>query len=217
MTTGGEGLAVLWTPLRVLAAINSVLLWIGRQGAWIALVIMVFAILAQVFWRYVLSNPLPWPEEAARFFMLWMVGLIAPSGYRWGGFVAIDLLPRMLPVRAGMVLNIAILAVSLVVLVVAVQLGWKDVTGFGGQFASASLWVPVHFDYVWKDTLLPTEIAYVPEPEKIAKKYMMVSLVIGLALMVLINIELILRSLIKLLDPGAEVDPDPEMMAAGAD
>ena len=25
--------------------------------------------------------------------MLWMTGLMAPSAYRWGGFVAIDMLP----------------------------------------------------------------------------------------------------------------------------
>jgi len=33
---------------------------------------MVIVILLQVFFRYVLNNALPWPDELARFLMLWM-------------------------------------------------------------------------------------------------------------------------------------------------
>ena len=55
---------------------------------------MVIVILVQVFFRYVLNNALPWPDEVARFLMLWMTGLIAPSAYRWGGFVSIEFLER---------------------------------------------------------------------------------------------------------------------------
>ncbi len=40
---------------------------------------MVVCILIQVFFRYVLNNALPWPDEAARFLMLWMTGFIAPQ------------------------------------------------------------------------------------------------------------------------------------------
>ena len=58
---------------------------------------MVIVILVQVFFRYVLNNALPWPDELARFLMLWMTGFIAPSAYRWGGFVSIEMLPQLLP------------------------------------------------------------------------------------------------------------------------
>lgn len=57
-----------------------------------ALSVMVAVIILQVFFRYALNSSLPWPDEAARFLMLWMTGLIAPSAYRWGGFVAIDII-----------------------------------------------------------------------------------------------------------------------------
>ena len=80
-----------------LEKINTFFLRIGRQFAWIAIFLMVVVIMIQVFFRYVLNNALPWPDEVARFLMLWMTGLIAPSAYRWGGFVSIDMLERFLP------------------------------------------------------------------------------------------------------------------------
>ena len=88
---------ILLTIFKILEKINTFFLRIGRQFAWIAILLMVIVILVQVFFRYVLNNALPWPDEVARFLMLWMTGLIAPSAYRWGGFVSIDLLERFLP------------------------------------------------------------------------------------------------------------------------
>lgn len=43
--------------------------------------VMTAVILVQVFFRYFLSNALPWPEEAARFMMVWMTFLVLPYGY----------------------------------------------------------------------------------------------------------------------------------------
>ena len=88
---------ILLSFFNILEKINTFFLRIGRQFAWIAIFLMVIVILVQVFFRYVLNNALPWPDEVARFLMLWMTGLIAPSAYRWGGFVSIDLLERFLP------------------------------------------------------------------------------------------------------------------------
>ena len=79
--------------LRAMASVNTILLRIGRNIAWVALALMVVVILLQVFFRYVLNNALAWPDEAARFLMLWMTCLIAPSAFRWGGFAAIHMLP----------------------------------------------------------------------------------------------------------------------------
>jgi TRAP-type transport system small permease protein len=77
-----------------LGLVNSMLLWLGRWIGAICLGLMVVAILAQVFYRYVLNNALPWPEEASRFLMLWSTGLMAPTAFRRGGFVAIDMIIR---------------------------------------------------------------------------------------------------------------------------
>ena len=68
--------------LKSLVLLNTFILRIGRHLAWIAIGLMVVIILVQVFFRYGLNSALPWPDEAARFLMLWMTGLIAPSAYR---------------------------------------------------------------------------------------------------------------------------------------
>ena len=125
--------------------IEAVLTWIlrlGRVVGWIAIGLMVIVILTQVFFRYVLNNALPWPDEAARFLMLWMTAVIAPSAYRWGGFVAIATVPERLGRRAGLVLNLILLGVALAVLIVAVQLGLKHVSS-GWLFNSSTLKLPL--------------------------------------------------------------------------
>ena len=48
---------------------------VGRWISIVAIALMVLAILIQVFFRYVLNSALPWPDEAARFMMLWLTGL----------------------------------------------------------------------------------------------------------------------------------------------
>ena len=61
--------------------------------------------------------------------MLWMTGLVAPSAFRWGGFAAIDIVPRALSkwMRAAG----ARPALSCAVLAAALQHGYQH--GFGGD------------------------------------------------------------------------------------
>jgi len=92
-------MSILLTVLRALAAVNTPLLRLGRHLAWVALALMVVLILLQVVFRYAFNNALAWPDEGARFLMLWMTGLVAPSAFRWGGFVAIDIVPRVVTNR----------------------------------------------------------------------------------------------------------------------
>ncbi len=146
----------------------------------VAIALMVVVILIQVFFRYVLNNALPWPDEAARFLMLWMTGLIAASAYRRGGFVAIDMLELALPRKVGAVLSLVLLVLSLVVLLVGVRLGWNHVNS-GWLFASSSLKLPLSM-------IGMTSV-------KIKLAYMYMSLFVGLILLTAVNIELILRSL----------------------
>ena len=58
--------------LKGLVGFNTIILRLGRKLAWIAIGLMVIIILIQVFFRYGLNSALPWPDEAARFLMLWM-------------------------------------------------------------------------------------------------------------------------------------------------
>ena len=67
-------MAFLLTILKPLEWFNDWAGRIGRNLSVAAIAIMVIVILLQVFFRYVLNNALPWPDEAARFMMLWLTG-----------------------------------------------------------------------------------------------------------------------------------------------
>jgi TRAP-type C4-dicarboxylate transport system permease small subunit len=189
--------------LRPIAIINTHLLRFARRLAWMALALMVLVILLQVVMRYIFNNALAWPDEAARFLMLWMTGLIAPSAFRWGGFVAIDMVPRALPRRVGLGLAIFLLMLSFGVLIVGIQHSANHTFGFGGNFNSSSLKVPL--DWIGMDTV------------RVKLRYMYASLFTGIVLLISVNIELILRAAINLFSPGHELpgdDAPSEMLGA---
>ena len=175
--------------LRTISGVNSAVLGLGRQVAWMALGLMVVVILLQVVFRYVFNNALAWPDEAARFLMLWMTGLIAPSAFRWGGFVAIDMLPLALPRVAGLLLTLVLLLLSLSVLAMALQHGYNHTMGFGGNFDSSSLRLP--FDLIGFESM------------KVKLRYMYGSLLLGMILLLSVNVELILRTAASLISPDA--------------
>ncbi len=164
------------------ALITGASLGIGRGIAIVAIALMVVAILIQVFFRYALDNPLPWPDEAARFAMLWMTGLIAPLAYRRGGFVAIDTLPRMMPDRAAAALSLVLLAISGLVLGMAIDIGWGEITGFLSKAKTASLYYPdLSLEWV-----------------KLPRRWMMASFFVCVVLLFMVNVELFLRTLVTL-------------------
>ena len=187
----------------VFKVINDLLLRIGRGIGVVAVAAMVVAILIQVFFRYILNNALPWPDEAARFCMLWMTGLMAPTAFRSGGFVAIDVIDSLLPSKALQLLQIILLVVCLVVLIFAVQIGWKEVNGLGGRFATASLYVP---------TSLGSDEWY-----RVPRSWMMLSLFVGVVLLILVNVELILRRVISLFGGGESLPVIGGPVSGGAE
>ena len=186
-------MTVLLAVLKPLAGFNTLLLRMGRNIAWVAMGLMVLIIILQVVFRYVLGNALAWPDEGARFLMLWMTALIAPTAYRWGGFVSIEMVKDMLPVRIGAFLGLVLLALSLVVLVYGFRLGLNHVNS-GWLFNSSSLKLPLEF------------LGLGLERIKLAWMYM--SLPVGLLLMILVNIELCLKAIAHLIDPEVELPED---------
>ena len=185
----------------ILQNINTIILRIGRQLAWIAILLMVIVIIIQVFFRYVLNNALPWPDELARFFMLWMTGLIAPSAYRWGGFVSIDMFQRFLPKILSNILIFLILLVSLTVLLIGFEMGLKHINA-GWIFSSSSIKIP--FSLIGGKT----------EAMKLAWMYM--SLPVGIFLLILVNVELALRNILSFFNSKIDLplDKDREKLEA---
>ena len=188
--------------LGLLEKVNTRILAVCRSIAIVALGLMVLVILLQVFFRYVLNNALPWPDEAARFFMLWMTGLMAPSAYRWGSFVSIDTIKDLFGRRAGILLNLGILLLGLGVLVVALSFADKHITS-GWLFNSSSLKIPLQL------------IGYKAVRIKLAWMYM--SLPLGFTLMILVSIELILKQFHMLFNPAVNYGPLPDQISSTAE
>ncbi|MEO1779071.1 MAG: TRAP transporter small permease subunit [Pseudomonadota bacterium] len=194
-------MGLILTVLAPISWVNGALLKIGRGIGIVAIAAMVVAILIQVVARYVFNNALPWPDEAARFCMLWMTGLMAPTAFRRGGFVALDMVSGFLPKAAAALLSLFLLLISIGILIVALPIGWSEVTGFGGRFATASLYLPTLDGWF-----------------RVPRSWMMLSLLVGVVLLLMVNVELILRSIVTLLGGGDRL-PDLDLgdMAAGSE
>jgi TRAP-type transport system small permease protein len=178
----------LQAATNLLGRINAAVLALGRGIGVACVASMVVIILVQVWWRYVLGNALPWTEEAARFLMLWMTGLMAPTAFRRGGFVAIDMVLGYLPRRLGALINLASLSIAFIVIWVGFHLGWAETMGIGGRFTMSALQVPTSWDFsVWM---------------KVPRAWMMASLSVGVTLMLSVVIELIARTVLQLLGQG---------------
>lgn len=185
-------MVLLHAILRPIQFWNDTVLPVGRALAIGAIGIMVAITLLQVFCRYILNNALAWPDEAARFLMLWMTGLIAPTAYRHGGFVAIDMVERALPRAVAAALSIVLLLLSLIVLLKGIELGWDHVSS-GWLFASPSLKIPLNW--------IGGEAIRV----KLAWTYM--SLFLGIVLLTVVNLELLLRAAITALGDAGRLRP----------
>ena len=175
----------LHTLVRWWGAFNVSVLGIGRTVGWVLLMVMVAVILAQVWWRYVLDSPLSWPEEAARACMIWMMALVAPTAYRRAGFVAIDLVPDMLPRRARGLLDLFILLLSLAALLVMASHAWT-------HFSSPILFNSSGLNRLVQDSgvnqLLGTAIEF-------RESYIYLAMSVCLWLLVCVNGELVARAI----------------------
>ncbi len=107
-------------PLRALAAFNA---WMGRyariaSGALLGVMMIVVGL--QVVARYGFNNSLSWTEELSKTLMVWTAFLIAPSAYRDGANVSIDMLADAIP--AGVRRAIDIIITLLILWIVSVFL-----------------------------------------------------------------------------------------------
>jgi len=184
---------------RLNAAVLTLGLWLGAG----ALGIMLVFILVQVFFRYILGDALAWSEEASRFLMLWMTGLMVPTAFRQGGFVAITMILDIFPRAIGTIIALLFLGLSGVLLFVGMRIGWAEAAGLGGRFAMPAIAVPTSLDLsTWM---------------KVPRSWMMASLAAGVTMMFVVNIELILRGLLELFGRGERLQPITTFGGLGAE
>jgi TRAP-type C4-dicarboxylate transport system permease small subunit len=186
-------MALLFAVLRPLERFNTFVLMIGRWLAMGLLVLMVCFILGQVILRYGFDAAPNWTEEGARFGMLWLTGLMAPTAYRRGGFVSIDMLERALPRTVSAVFTLVLLGISLWVLVVMLDRGiYNHVFSLSGNGNSPALRLPL--DWIGGERI------------RFKLNWAYASLAVGIALLILVNIELVLRQIITLFGCGNDLN-----------
>lgn len=179
----------LQAAVDLISRLNQSVLKFGRGIGCAAIALMVFAVLLQIFFRYVLNNALPWPEEAARALMIWMMAVVAPSAYRHAGFVSIDMLPDMLPRKARLGLTLAILVLSLAVLVIMLDQAWA-------HYSAPLLFDSSGLNRLLQDSginqLLGTKMQF-------RTAYVYLAMTVLLVMLISVSIELILRLFGRLL------------------
>jgi TRAP-type C4-dicarboxylate transport system permease small subunit len=171
------------------------------------MVLMVFCILLQIFFRYALNNALPWPEEAARALMIWMMALVAPSAYRYAGFVAIEMVPDMMPRKIRALLMFAILVLATMVIAVMLSHAWA-------HFSAPLLFDSSGLNRLLQDSginqLLGTSLEF-------KTAYVYLAMTVLLVVMLIVSAELILRQVGQFLWSEEEFPTlqAPAIMAGG--
>ena len=133
-------------PLFTRAA--EALVWLaGALSSLLILVAFSFTIIA-VFWRYVLDDPLLWPEDVTGWTLVGLIMLGVAEAYRRGDHIAIDLVAGQLSRKARAVqevwAHLAVLAFSVVLGLSA----WESVTfayDFGAYTSGnveIAIWIP---------------------------------------------------------------------------
>ena len=83
--------------------------WILDQLVKLAMVftgIMTAVVLLQVFCRYFLNSALSWPEEMARFMMVWLTFLVVPYAYHKGMNVSVEIVVDKLHGKIRQILSV---------------------------------------------------------------------------------------------------------------
>ena len=78
----------------------------------------------QIITRFLLEQPSEWTEVLIRFALVWMVFMGIAAAFRQGAMVCVDVLYRWSGLRTRRFLDWAVAAVSVLLLVLIVWIGW---------------------------------------------------------------------------------------------
>jgi TRAP-type transport system small permease protein len=166
--------------LMTLTSFNRMLLRVCR---WLAIVLVsaiALIVIVSVIARYGFNNSLSWSEDAAKFLMVWMTFVAAPLGFRHGTHVAIEFLPPGLPIGIRRVIRVVVHAIVLFVMVILTRNGWA---------------------FAWNGR---TQVALTIGD--LSMFWVFVCMPFGAAIMALVTIENLLRTLLGLPESGADIE-----------
>ena len=159
----------------------------ARNIAACLIAIMTVAVLAGVFFRYVLNNSLAWTEDSSILMMIWVAFLVAPYAYRQGSHVGIELLVTSLPKPVFRIVRIVMHLLIMWLLMRFMQ--------------EAIIYVTRGFNM--RANTIPIPIAY-----------FRLIVPVSLGMMILVGIELIIRDVLSLTGPDRDLDDVDRVPAA---
>lgn len=108
---------------------------------------MVVIVSAQVWYRFVLNDPLSWSEEASRYLFVWISFMGAAAGVRYQVHLGIDLMEKILPAGSY---RFAVIIVNLIIqvfLLMIIYWGFK-ILGIIQFQESPSMHISMRYPYM---------------------------------------------------------------------
>jgi TRAP-type C4-dicarboxylate transport system permease small subunit len=108
---------------------------------------MVVIVSAQVWYRFILNDPLSWSEEASRYLFVWISFMGAAAGVRYQVHLGIDLMEKILPAGSY---RIAVIIVNLIIqvfLLIIIYWGFK-ILGIIQFQESPSMHISMRYPYM---------------------------------------------------------------------
>ena len=112
----------------------------------VLMAIMVTTVAIQVFFRYVIDDPLSWTEELARYAFVWITFLGAAVAYRRRAHIVVDMMLHVIPIRARAALALAVEGMVTMTLLILVREGLRMVETTSNVMATM-LQIPMSYIY----------------------------------------------------------------------
>jgi TRAP-type C4-dicarboxylate transport system permease small subunit len=108
---------------------------------------MVVIISAQVWYRFILNDPLSWSEEAGRYLFVWISFMGAAAGVRYQVHLGIDLMDKLLPPGAYRFVVVLVNLIIQIFLLMIIYWGFK-ILGIIQFQESASMHISMRYPYM---------------------------------------------------------------------
>lgn len=113
----------------------------------VIMVVMLVVVSAQVWYRFVLNDPLAWSEEMARYLFVWISFIGSAVGVRMNVHLGIDLIEKFLTPALYKILSVVVNLLIQIFLVVVLIWGIK-ILGVVRFQTSASMGIPMIYPYL---------------------------------------------------------------------
>ena len=111
------------------------------------LVVIVVSVFLQVFFRYILQDPLSWTEELARSCLIWLTFIGSALAIRAKGHFVLEIVTSRLPGRTRIIWELSLMIIIAVFLIVMIYNGIIMLPMLSTQ-VSASLQIPMSYIYL---------------------------------------------------------------------